>query len=153
MDWTPGSQHSRAESRTNLAGIFMSGRGFFAGVSNETLRFDAVQRERSMADSKADDDIGFLDRNAGRILLWSQAISWALELIGYLLTPSDEQMEDARKDDDLFASMVMLGGLVWLINIIAGLVSFTGKVLAFVGYTQRGRDRDRRRRAEQQSQG
>ena len=105
-----------------------------------------------MADSKSD-DIGFLDRNAGRILLWSIAISWALELIGYLLTPSDEQIENSRKDDDLFASMVMLGGLVWLINIVAGLVSFIGKVLAFVGYTQRGRDRDRRRRAEQQSQG
>ena len=106
-----------------------------------------------MANSKADDEIGFLDQNAGRILLWSIAISWALELIGYLLAPSDEQIENARKDDDLFAWLVMLGGLVWLINIVAGLVSFLGKVLAFVGFVQRGRDRDRRRRAAQQVQG
>ena len=99
-----------------------------------------------MADSK--DDIKFLDRNAGRILIWSLVISWALELIGFLMTPSDEQLEDARKDDELFAEIVMLGGLVWLINLLASLVSFLGKVLAFIGYTQRGRDRERRRRAE-----
>ena len=99
-----------------------------------------------MADSKSN-DITFLDRNAGRILIWSLAISWALDLIGFLMTPSDEQIETARKDDELFAELVMLGALVWLIKILAGLISLVGKMLAFAGYTQRGRDRDRRRRA------
>ena len=100
-----------------------------------------------MADSKSD-DITFLDRNAGRILIWSLVISWALDLIGFLMTPSDEQIETARKDEELFAELVMLGALVWLIKILAGLISLVGKMLAFVGYTQRGADRERRRRAE-----
>ena len=94
------------------------------------------------------DDIAFLDRNAGRILFWSLAISYALDLIGYLMSPSEEQLEDARKDEELFAEMVMLGALVWLIKILATLVGVLGKALALAGFIQRGRDRERRRRAE-----
>ena len=100
-----------------------------------------------LADSKSD-EITFLDRNAGKILFWSLAVSYALDLIGSLLSPSEEQLEDARKDEELFTQMVMLWALVWLIKLLAGLVSLIGKALAFIGYTQRGRDRERRRRAE-----
>lgn len=99
-----------------------------------------------MAESPPD-GITRLDRNAGKILLWSQAISWALRLIGFMLSPSEKQVKAAREDEELFAEIVLLTALVTLIGLLAGLVSFTGKVLAFIGYTQRGRDRERRRRA------
>ena len=98
------------------------------------------------ADSKSD-GVTFLDRNAGKILIWAIAVSYALDLLGYLMTPSDEQIEDARKDEELFAELLMLGALVWLIKLLAGLVSFSGKVLALTGFILRGRDRERRRRA------
>ena len=117
------------------------------GETTDTLR----------ADSKSD-DIKFLDRNAGRILIWTVAISCVLRLISLLMSPSRKQWGDVierlRKADgsdeelELDLATVVWGVVGVSIGLLAGLVSFVGKVLALIGYTQRGSDRDRRRRAE-----
>ena len=104
-----------------------------------------------LTDSKSD-GINFLDRNAGKILIWSMAISFILRLISLLMmSPLKEQLEvvtDEELDQEETAVLVvwaMLGGLVgWL----AVLVGFIGKALALTGFIQRGYDRDRRRQAE-----
>ena len=99
-----------------------------------------------MADSKSD-SIPILDRYAGRILFWSIAVSFALRVIGYWLTPPREQFKD-KSVEELDGEMVVLGAVGVSIEVLAGILSFVGKVLALIGFIQRGRDRERRRQEE-----
>ena len=99
-----------------------------------------------MTDSKSD-RIHLLDRYAGRILFWSITISFALRVIGFWLTPPREQFKD-KSVEELDGEMVVLGAVGVSIEILAGILSFVGKVLALIGFIQRGRDRERRRQAE-----
>ena len=99
-----------------------------------------------MADSKSD-DVAFIDKHAFRILIWAIAISYGLRLISYWMTPAKEQLED-KTAEELDGTTVVLGVTSVLIELLAGLVSFTGKALALAGFVLRGRDRERRRRAE-----
>ena len=71
-----------------------------------------------LADSKSDDTT-FLDRNAGKILIWALAISFALRLIGFWVSPSKKQWEDAR-DEELDGEMVVWGVVGTLMGLFAG---------------------------------
>ncbi len=105
---------------------------------------------QSSAPTHDEDDINFLDRNAVKILIWAVAISFALRLISYWLTPSREQLKD-KTVEELDGEMVVWGVVGVLIGLLAGLVGVVGKVLALIGFVLRGRDRERRRRGEHAS--
>lgn len=113
-----------------------------------------------LADSKSD-GIGFLDRNAGKILFWSIAVSFVLRWVSLLMLPSTEKMNDAKEqlenagDGELneeeigVLGMVVLRGMLGgFVALLAVLVGFFGKLAALIGFIMRGRDRDRRRQAE-----
>lgn len=113
-----------------------------------------------LPDSKSD-GIGFLDRNAGKILFWSIAVSFVLRGVSLLMLPSTEDMNHAKErlenagDGELNEEEIgvlvmvvfkgMLGGFVVLLAVLVG---FFGKLAALIGFIMRGRDRDRRRQAE-----
>ena len=99
-----------------------------------------------LADSKSD-GIGFLDRNAGKILIWAIAVSFALRVISRWIAPPDEELKNKR-GDELDGEMVVAGVGGLLIGVLAEVVGALGKLLALIGFIMRGRDRERRRRAE-----
>ena len=105
-----------------------------------------------MEDSKSD-DVAFLDRRAGWILIWAIVISLVLRVIAYMISPTKEQVEEARKqmnggtEGEIGIQVLSRGMASVLIELLAVLVSFFGKLLALVGFLMRGADRERRRRA------
>ena len=89
-----------------------------------------------LADSNSD-DLEFLDRHLGKIFVCSLIVSYALEIAAVSLVEQEEQEE------------LRIRG--YQIGTIAALVRTVGQILTFIGFVQRSRDRDRRRRATQQS--
>ena len=113
----------------------------------------STKGKKSMEDSKSD-NIAFLDRRAGWILIWAIVISLVLRLIAHMISPTKEQVEEARKqmnggtEGEIGIQVLSRGMASVLIELLAVLVSFFGKSLALAGFIMRGRDRQRRRRAE-----